>query len=715
MNARKKNTSASVPRHRVIGMRFVVTAVAVTMVTFAIIGAGSVAERHARRALMRELEQRLVLEARNLALLSSSALLSDYPELTLHPIVKEMKTERPDLAMVYVLDHEGIIQGHSDAAKLGTPFSERMELQSVEPHIGLREGESFMGDTELLAVNAPILHPNGKTIGKAIVGLERSYVDATIIEARRKLLIFLLPVLGLAILLTSLLMSGMLRPIAKIREGLERIGKGDLNSRLKLSSRTELSVLAQSINDMADRLKAAQVELVEKERLDHEMDLARQIQQSLLPKATAKTGGFVVAGAQRAAAEVGGDYFDIFPLRDGRTGLVIADVAGKGLAGCLVASMLAVLIRTLRNAYALPSALLVALEDGLIDSLQPGTFVTIFYGILDPRTSEIMYASAAHNPIIHYSAASKRIDSQRTEGIPLGLMRDNVLETTLKDYSVAFGPGDVLVLTTDGLNEAVSASGEEYGFKRLGRAVEKLALQGCQTVVDGILESVSNWEGTLASADDKTLLVICRTGTPDAVTYPSDSGLAPSSKENDLLTYLWENREVGSQHLSVPARLEALDGIKTWLRNCEDLKRLDDRDLGVLELGLYEICANIAEHGYRFDATKLIDIWWVPPRAEGAEAPAGTQVPKGPAGESVQQLQQGYFLIRDRGMPPRLTDRRKDDTDYFQARLMGRGLGMSLIYKTMDDVQFYPNTKVGNLTIAKFSANASEKAWEEPK
>src|SRR6185503_3627259 len=116
------------PRRPVLSLRWIAALGAVALTTAAVLTVGAVAERNTRQALTREIETRLLLEARNLALTSSEALLADYPELTLHPLVKEMKSEQPELALVLVLDHKGVIQGDPDARLLGTRFKRSSTL-----------------------------------------------------------------------------------------------------------------------------------------------------------------------------------------------------------------------------------------------------------------------------------------------------------------------------------------------------------------------------------------------------------------------------------------------------------------------------------------------------------------------------------------------------------------------------------------------------------
>src|SRR6185436_3897189 len=119
-----------------------------------------------------------------------------------------------------------------------------------------------------------------------------------------------------------------------------------------------------------------------------------------------RIGNVFVCGDQKSATEVGGDYYDILSLPDGRVAIAIADVAGKGLGGCLVMAMLSAVLRALRSAETSPSELLARIDAQFAESLRPGMFVTMFYGILDPRTGRMVWASAGHNPMLVYRAAT---------------------------------------------------------------------------------------------------------------------------------------------------------------------------------------------------------------------------------------------------------------------------------------------------------------------
>jgi len=670
-------------RRRVTSMRLIITFATMVLISVTVIGVGWVAERNAREALTTELETRLLLEARNLAKVGTEALLSEYPELTLCPVVKETQNERDDLDFVVVLDHEGKIQGHADARKLGTEYQPPAGMQPVATRGQILPGETLLGDQQLLTARVPIEYGDGQQLGTVVIGLRRAYLEAMVTKARKELIIFTTACLTAGIATAFLLMSFLLRPIAILRRGLERIGRGDLDTPVRLRDRTELGLLAEAVNGMASELKASQAEMLEKERLDHEMGLARGIQQSLLPAAANRVGPYQVAAAYAAAAEVGGDYYDVFDLPDGRTGLVIADVAGKGLSGCLVTSMIAVLLHSLRDEHDSPSSLLVALEKALGDFLQPGIFVTVFYGILDSRSGQFSFASAAHSPLLVYRAEAGVTEWYKTKGIPLGAVKGGALAGTLDDLTIDLGPGDMAIQFTDGLNEAAHAtSEEEFGFSRIADVVTQQAASGHTAVIDGLLTRVKEWTGPQPPGDDQTVLLIRRELSAAADTLPApvwDSLLADQNLQSPGALH---SALADSSHLDVKADLQKLTVLCEWIDSSDGLRDLSGPDRRLVETGLYELCANIIEHGCHNSPGTPIEIWW---RQVGHDQTAG-----------------GFFVIADQGAAFDMSEWESPDLEDPAVRKQGRGLGLQIIRSAMRQVTYLPATQAGNITLLHF-------------
>jgi serine phosphatase RsbU (regulator of sigma subunit)/anti-sigma regulatory factor (Ser/Thr protein kinase) len=662
-------------RKVVWSIRWIVAGAAVLLTAGAVLSVGAVAERNTRKALTAEIETRLLLDARTLALASTGAMLGDYPELTLHPLAKELLARQPELNVVVVTDIRGVVQGHPDVRSLGQSYALPARLRPIEDPHRLAPGETLGEDGGTLLAAVPVTHPDGRRLGLAVVGMPRSYLDGVITDARRQQVALLALFLGAAVLVPLVLVSQLLRPIATLRHGIERIGRGELDRPLVLRDRTELGLLATAINQMAGELKQAQTNLVERERLAHEMELAQRIQRSLLPKGTTRAGDFIIQGYHRPAAEVGGDCYDVFDLQGGSVGVVVADVAGKGLAGCLVMSMVFSLLRAYRDSVASPASLLIQVDQRLAEMLEPGSFVTLFYGVLDQNGRRLTYASAGHNPLLQYRARDRSVTQIATRGIPVGAIRGGAIASTLEDRTLELEPGDVLVQYTDGVNETTNARGEQFGLDRLGRTVAAAAEGGTSSVIDAIVGALAGWTDQAPPADDETILVIAQQAKeePARILFSGDA--------EELL----RRARTRGLTLALPARMDALEGIGAWLRTCPPARALPERDFTLLATTLYEVCANIVEHGYQEDPSRSLDLWWVPDDR----------------GETL-------FLVRDDGAP--FAPDAAADLDFGDPRVRskGRGIGLQIIRRATRQAAYVPGTREGNLTVLHFPSQREE-------
>ncbi len=714
--AERRDSRDSKPK-RVIGIRLIVTAVAVMLVAGGVLGVGWVGEQRLRSVLTSEIESRILMAARNLARLSAGSLLSVFPELVLHPTVRDIQEDHPELAFVVVVDHEQRIQGHAEARSLDQPFSLPADLAPVTTRQHLEADEKLLQNSSTIVAGVPVLLANATSIGTVYVGLRRSHLDAAATAARQQQGLVLLAILALAVASTLVLLTVLLRPIGWLRAGIERIARGELDTPIVLRDRTEFQLLAESINAMADELRQAQEQMMEKERLKHEMELARQIQNSLLPAHSIASGDFEILGVHQAAAEVGGDYFDVLELPDGRIGIAIADVSGKGLAGCLVMSMVAVLLRSLRRSHRTPSSLLAAMDEQLAGNLRPGVFVTMFYGILDPHLGNLCYASAGHSPVLVHRAATNETEWHYTEAIPIGAVK-GALRATLRDYELELRPGDTLVQFTDGVNEAWEPKDkEQFGFGRLEQVVRNTAIGGSRSVVTGVRRAMALWTGDQPRLDDETLVVVHRLATgavrsaaPAPNSAPTASRAVPGAADL-LVERAWNLRE-GGKHLTLPVDPGQLTRLRGWLRTCSDLQALPEADAVLLEHALHELCANIIEHGHRRDTDRdaMLDLWWIPAAGLWDGQPCRDTRPRDPA--LREALRRGVFLVRDRGKVFSPTSPRTADLDNPSVRKRGRGLGLRIIREVMHPLLYLDGTAHGNITIVRFDPVEQEASRE---
>ena len=244
-------------------------------------------------------------------------------------------------------------------------------------------------------------------------------------------------------------------------------------------------------------------ELVEQRRLEKELAIAREIQESFLPKSAPQVPGFELAGTARAHAQVGGDYYDWIRVSDNRIGLAIADVSGKGIPAALImAGFRMSLLAEIRNDFAI-RAVMRKVNSLLYESTDRDKFVTAFYGVLDHKNRVLLFSNAGHNPPI-LLRADGRIEYLHEGGVALGVLP----EAHYEERPIALRSGDVLVLYTDGLTEAESPGGELFGQTRLERSIVRLADRDAASILDAIVRTVTEWCGEKGLGDDLTLMVI---------------------------------------------------------------------------------------------------------------------------------------------------------------------------------------------------------------
>src|SRR6476646_11317370 len=259
--------------------------------------------------------------------------------------------------------------------------------------------------------------------------------------------------------------------VAPIISNDEVIGVFDLESdELNAYSDDDLQVLTLLASQVAIIIEKVMLheQLIEKKRLEGQLEVARQVQLELLPPSDPELPGFDISAYNFPTEEVSGDYYDWVRIYDDQIGLVIADVAGKGIPAALLMVFLRASLRAATHVGYATHISMAKVNYLLWESIERNQFITAFYGILDASTRTLSYSNAGHNPPLLIGADGQPGFIDRGEQ-PLGMFR----ETRYHEYYLEFEPGDVLVLYTDGATEANSPSGEEFGRERLAQAVKK--------------------------------------------------------------------------------------------------------------------------------------------------------------------------------------------------------------------------------------------------
>lgn len=262
----------------------------------------------------------------------------------------------------------------------------------------------------------------------------------------------------------------------------------------------------------------------EKQRIQRDLNLARSIQQGLLPRSNPELVGFDVAGWNRPADETGGDFFDFLPLADGRLAVAIADATGHGIGPALVMAEARAFFRALvGNAGGLERAVN-EMHRLLCLDLPENRFVTAFCGILEPASGEVEFLSAGQGPILHYEAATGAIHVLPAQGLPLAFFPEAVYEGPTR---IAMAAGDLLVLLTDGFLEWARADGEAFGEERVASVIRRLHAASADELIAGFYRAVLEFSGGTRQGDDLTAVIVRRIAAPQMIQAADDgSGTA---------------------------------------------------------------------------------------------------------------------------------------------------------------------------------------------
>ncbi len=246
---------------------------------------------------------------------------------------------------------------------------------------------------------------------------------------------------------------------------------------------------------------------IQKQEMERAMQLAREIQQGLLPKGPPEIDGFDVAGFSKPADETGGDTYDFMPLPDGRWMFTVADATGHGIGPALVIAETRAMLRAITLHGSDISAVLRTANNLLTHDLGDARFVTCFFGILNAAESRLTYASAGHGPMLFYDRAGDEFREENATGLPLGIMGET-------DYdeieTVDLRSGDLAVITTDGFMEASNPEGEMFGVARMIDLIRENRDRSAEAIIDNLHAALLDFTQGQVQGDDLTAIVIRR-------------------------------------------------------------------------------------------------------------------------------------------------------------------------------------------------------------
>lgn len=245
-------------------------------------------------------------------------------------------------------------------------------------------------------------------------------------------------------------------------------------------------------------------EYAQKQRMARDLELARQIQQALFPKANPVVAGYEIAGWNRSADETGGDCYDFISLAEGRQALLLADATGHGIGAALVIAQCRSLLRALLSMTDDLARIAARVNEILSEDLTDDRFVTAFVGLLDPRRNRLDYLSAGQGPLLFVHAGG--VEERRATGLPLAVVADMPFDVE----AFEFAPGDTVALLTDGFFETTNSAGEQYGVERVAQVLRARAGLPLDALIRDLNDDISRFSGNAPPADDLTAVFVRR-------------------------------------------------------------------------------------------------------------------------------------------------------------------------------------------------------------
>lgn len=496
---------------RGLGLKFKFSAAIIFLIICVMGLVTAVVRYRVRESLLEQIMVKGEALCRGLAAQAAEALVTgDKMHLTV--LVDQTLQQEKGITAAAVVDSRQIILAHSDFKREGQPY--RQPGQAVFRKISFEKiSQYFAGRQEVLDFEVPVMVTGtnqqvAKQLGSAHVVYSLAPINRVVATALEDIFYVALSGLLLGIFISIWLVGRITRPIRQLARATETIGTGNLDIQIPVKRRDELGQLSSAFNLMAANLKHAQAELIVKERLQNEMEIAQRIQGMLVPKQSPKIPGFSLSKLYSAAEEVSGDYFDFIDLGKGFWGMTVADVSGKGVPGALVMAQTRSVLRSIANLSHSPSKVLSKTNLQMYRDLPENMFVTISYLVLDAAKRAVTISRAGHLAAIIFRKATRTCELEMPTGIAIGISDPDTFDLMLSERSVKLNPGDFILLYTDGVDEATNTSKDLFGSERLMETLKQAAGLTAEAIVERVEQAVKAFVGPAPQNDDITMILV---------------------------------------------------------------------------------------------------------------------------------------------------------------------------------------------------------------
>jgi len=433
-------------------------------------------------------------------------------------LVVSYRRANPELKLIVITDAEGIVRAHSDdILNIRKPYRPPDQVDTSIVNVP----QSIKTEYEKFSYLVTPITTGDRVLGQVHVTYTTAGIYFQLTESRKKIILLTVVLILFGITGIYLLSNYFVSPILDITRRVRRFTSGELETELPLTGAEEFFEISRAFNQMMTRLSQDQKNIVEREKMAKEIEVASEIQKTLLPSKLPEIPNLELDAFYRAASIIGGDLYDIFRISEQRYCLTVADVSGKGVPASLMMSVLRTVIQIHAASEESAKRVLTKVNDYLADNIPAGMFITIFLVIYDARENMINFVSAGHNPMLFYRAAEKELIRFNPRGMPLGVPTANGVSfgDGLEEIAVKLNPGDLFVMFTDGVTEARDRENQQFGMERLTGFLEKYLAESAGEKLNmlsrAMVSELDDFTGFSKASDDVTFIV-ARCTPPEA-------------------------------------------------------------------------------------------------------------------------------------------------------------------------------------------------------
>lgn len=444
------------------------------------------------------LENHAKTAAKSLAIGGKDFLLQERtPDLV--KICYEIKGKEEDIVYTAIVDNKDIIRGAWKEDLVGKDISEISVF---------KKDTNFIFEGSLIFNRVFDIVYMDKIIGKAIVGISSKSSDILIREIQKRMITIFLSVLIIGFLGIFLLGGYIVSPVKKIINTIEKIGKGEFNVYIGVKRKDEIGRIAREIEKMSSELARAQKEIMEKERIKRDMEIAKEIQKALIPSFIPEIPEYEIEFFYKPAFFVSGDYIDIIKIPLDRYFIILGDVSGRGAGSSILMGMVKMNTISLSKGITTPKSFLISLYSSMRDLIPEEMFITLIVCVLE-KDGSIYFSSAGHYPPLIYKFSQNKFEEIKMESLPLGFSFLNISEfaDSLKEIKIKIEKGDVFMIYTDGLIDLENEYGEIFGEERIKNIILS-SPNGVSNIKKKIIKEMELFKGEREIKDDVSFLII---------------------------------------------------------------------------------------------------------------------------------------------------------------------------------------------------------------